>query len=187
MGGFWAGAWDLLCHLPAWWPGLSPASCRLSSRAGTSVGADWFVDVTLSAGSATRPSPAPARHAGDQDRLSDLGEWNGSSSPTCPAGTCLELSRTRAVFLVGCLAISFPSVFVSSLLIIPLFVLILVHWNLKHSVCKLLESVSPFCLACLSWGETPKTSGCGVQGGCSPPALLILVKHLLALQWQGFG
>lgn len=84
LGGFWAGAWDLLCHLPALWPGLSPASCRLSSRAGTSVGADWFVGVTLAAGSAAQPSPAPTRHAGDPDRPSDLGEWNGGTAPPPP-------------------------------------------------------------------------------------------------------
>lgn len=95
-----------------------------------------------------------------------LGQGRGSSgvgqdpkpSPQHPKApwNCLELSRICAFSLAEQLAISFPSILAMSLLIIPLFVLILVRWNLNCWVCKLLEPGSPLPVA-LIWGGIPKT------------------------------
>lgn len=57
-----------------------------------------------------------------------------------------------------------------SLLILPLFVLIVVHWNLNCWVCKLLESGSAFRVA-LTWGAIPKTNPPMGQGPHASPLL----------------
>lgn len=113
---------------------------------------------------------------------------------TRPVGNGLEISRIYAVSLAGCLAIPFPSILAASLLI-PLFVLILVHWNLNHLACELLEPGSPFCVALPDSGCNPqsKISPGGVRPavprwGCSPSAPLILAKRLWVLLLAGsFG
>lgn len=95
----------------------------------------------------------------------------------------MELSRIYAVSLAGCLAIPFPSILTASLLIIPLFVLILVHWNLSHLVCKLLDSVSPFCVAlpdlgCNSPNRIPPEGWCQAPSAGPPAASHTLVGLL---------
>lgn len=99
---------------------------------------------------------------------------------------CLELSRICALFLAEQLAISFPSILAMSLLIIPLFVLILVHWNLYCWVCKLLESGSLFHVA-LIWGVIPETkSPLRGRGPHASPSIMSLHACTFSRNAPGF-